>query len=639
MEFRQKSWLLWTIVALIGLVLLAFLLDWWPFLRGGYGWRWPYVAPTWNRLPRMLPALLVLILYVAGLRFLNRRAGKLFLLLVFVVSLLLPIALLYWWGEPLRQLFTRTISGLTTGGFAVATQITNWQETWSHWPDLMPGWESTSSHMAVSPPGWPLLYHAFMLGLARLPTLSNSAGMAVRPLVCDNVPLMNLSNAQFAASWLGIAAPLWVALTVFPMFAWLRSAAGTETAKVAIAWWPLVPSLAMFLGTLNSPYPLVATLIVWWLWSGLQAQSSWRGRGLLVLAGAVTAVAILFSFSFVPLLLFAALLAWVAGWRREGEAWSLAVKRPFHTGFFFALGLLLVFGLYTIALGHSPLDIWRSTTAYHFDLERPYFPWLWLHSWDFVIFFGLPAFSLFLLSLSDRRRGAGFQLSLSLALCLFIVVLSGTARGETGRIWSLFMPVALVGTAVTYTQLSLKFQRIFFSLQMGWLVGLFIVLPTTGSAIAAPPAYADIAFPPDPATVIPVAANFEDVLVLRGFQANGDAAEQAIRLNLIWEKPSPMAVPYFFSVIPVGPAGQVAAPFTWQPFDYQFPTTCWAQAAGPLVDQVEVPLGEAAATGDWWLSLTVFALPPGGEPQPLTVQTTAGTAETQIGLGPVSFSP
>jgi hypothetical protein len=206
---------------------------------------------------------------------------------------------------------------------------------------------------------------------------------------------MNLSNAQFASSWLGVAAPLWMALTVFPLYGLARASVGANAAKTAVAWWPLIPSVSMFLATLNSPYPLVAITIVWLLWAGLASERRWVSAVQLGLAGALTAVAILFSFAFVPLLLFAGILAWVVGWKQKEETWKQAVKRPLRAGLFFGLGLLLLFGLYFIWTGHTPLAIWQSTTLYHFELDRPYWPWLWLHSWDFVIFFGLPALCLF----------------------------------------------------------------------------------------------------------------------------------------------------------------------------------------------------------------------------------------------------
>jgi hypothetical protein len=633
-DFGRRRWLIWGIVIFSSVILLAFLLNLWPDLRGGYGWRWPYVAPTWDRLLRLLPTFLLLLVYSLGIYFLRKWIGWVYLIWVFAGALAIPLALLYWWGDPLNQLFLRTISGMTTGGFAVAHQVTDWREALRMWPEMMPAWESTSSHMAVSPPGWPWLYGVVTKGFERIPRLGQAAGMMVRPLVCDNVPLMNLRNSQLASSWLGILAPVWVALTVFPFYGLARTSVGSDAAKTAVAWWPLVPSVSMFLATLNSPYPFVAVTIVWLFWAGLTNEKKWRSVVQLGLAGALTAVAILFSFAFVPLLLFAGILALIVGWKQNGETWVEAVKRPLWAGLFFGLGLLLIFGLYFIWTGHTPLTIWQSTTQYHFELDRPYWPWLWLHSWDFVIFFGLPAFCLFVLALLTPRREGGFQLSLALVLTLLIVVISGTARGETGRIWSLFMPVALVGTAVILIQLPIRFRGLFFALQAAWLVGLYAIMPTTGSGIPSPPDYANIAFPTGAGTIKPVSANFDNKLQLQAFQAEGQSAE--IILDLVWEVREQMEIPYFFSVLPVGPDGQTKPPITWQPFDYQYPTTCWHLADQPLVDRIIVPLGENVVEGDWWLSLTAFALPPEEEPQYLPVQTADGNMDTQVGLGPVS---
>ncbi|MCZ7668250.1 MAG: hypothetical protein M5U34_14220 [Chloroflexi bacterium] len=106
-------------------------------------------------------------------------------------------------------------------------------------------------------------------------------------------------------------------MTIFPLYGLARAAAGAESAKTAVAWWPLIPSVSMFLGTLNSPYPFVAALVVWLLWAGLTNDERGRGGVQLGLAGVLTAVATLFSFAFAPVLLFAGILAW-GGWLETG---------------------------------------------------------------------------------------------------------------------------------------------------------------------------------------------------------------------------------------------------------------------------------------------------------------------------------
>lgn len=628
-------------IVLPGLLLLcvllvaAFLFDWWPGLRGGYGWRWPYVQPELNRLPRLLPAVLTLVIYGLGLRLGWKRPSWFFLLWCFLAAFALPVALLFWWGHPLELLFTRTLSGMTTGGFAVATHIQSPAETLRQWPALMPGWEAVSSHMAVSPPVWPLLYHALMGWLEATPGLSGVAGMVVRPYLCHDVPVMELSNGQLAAAWLGMAAPLWAALAIFPLYGLARQAAGAPAARWAAAWWPLIPSLAMFLGSLNSPYPLLAATLSWLLWSGLVAKRPFLSPILLLLAGSLTAVAIFVSFAFVPFLLFAGLLAWIVNWKQPAERWGQAVKRPFLAGAFFGAGLLLVQFAYTAWTGHTILDIWQSTTLYHFELDRPYWPWLWLHTWDFIIFFGPPAFALFLLTLFGRPATPAHHLALALSLTLFIVVLSGTARGETGRIWSLFMPVALVGTAVALHHIPSRYQIAFSASQATWLITLYAVLITIGSGYESPPDFTSIAFAPGSTPPVPVSADFGDSLRLQAFSARYEAETEHIILDLYWEARRQMAIPYFFAATLVAPDGRVQPSVNWQPFDYQFPTTCWHSVSPPLMDRISLPVGAQPVSGEWWISLAAFALAADNQPLRLPVVQMDGSVDDQVGLGPV----
>jgi hypothetical protein len=80
--------------------------------------------------------------------------------------------------------------------------------------------------------------------------------MGLRPFLCHYVPIMNLSKVQLTSSWLGVAAPFWAALTIIPLYYLARSAANEAAARMAIAWLPIVPSVAMFLGSLNTPTPI-----------------------------------------------------------------------------------------------------------------------------------------------------------------------------------------------------------------------------------------------------------------------------------------------------------------------------------------------------------------------------------------------
>jgi hypothetical protein len=592
------------------------------------------VRPEIKQLVWILPAALAITLYFLGVRKLRTASAAYYLIWCILGATIIPITLLIWWGDPFELLFTRTVSGLITGGFSVATKMVNLDSTLQQWPSMMSALKSESIHVALSLPGWPIVYYGFARLLEAVPLVSKPMGMVVRPFLCNNVPIMNLSNAQLASSWLGIAAPLWAALTVIPLYFLGRSAADETVARKAIAWWPLVPSLAMFLGTLNTPTPLISMTIVYLLWIGLarvKVGVNWQ----LILAGALTAVAISLTFAFVPLLLFAGLLSLITWHLDRDKSWIFELRKPILAGFQYGVGLLLVFAVYTVFSGHTPFDILKNSMLIHLDLKRDYWPWLWLHSWDFIIFVGLPAFGLFVLGMTRWGRPRMRQLAITLGVTLIIIVLSGTARGETGRLWLFFMPLVLLVVADILVQLPPRLRYGLVACQVIWLLILFAILPTTGRGYAAPPSYEDIAFSPGNGNVVSTAVDFDGLLQLDGYSVEYDNLENAFIVDLHWSEKQQLAVPYFFSALLVAPDGAVLPAKDWQPFDYQYPTTCWQNDGVPLIDRISLPLGENSEVGEYWLSLSIFQISSEGEVMRLPVKLPDGGQDTQVGLGPI----
>jgi hypothetical protein len=163
-----------------------------------------------------------------------------------------------------------------------------------------------------------------------------------------------------------------------------------------------------------------------------------------------------------------------------------------------------------------------------------------------------------------------------------------------------------------------------------------MILPTTGQSYAAPPAYEDVAFSPSTGTVIPTAVDFGGQLQLDGYSATYDVGENAFVVDLLWRAKQQIAVPYFFSALLLAPDGSVLPAVDWQPFDYQYPTTCWHMAGSSLIDRIRLPMGENSPDGDYWLSLSLFYITENGEMIRLPVTSPAGEDDTQVGLGPLT---
>jgi hypothetical protein len=160
---------------------------------------------------------------------------------------------------------------------------------------------------------------------------------------------------------------------------------------------------------------------------------------------------------------------------------------------------------------------------------------------------------------------------------------------------------------------------------------LLIVLASTWNVIAA-----DLT-PPDrsPGAVNasrPANAQFDDAFQLVSWDAESDA--NAITLRLNWQADAAMTTTYWFSALLVGPDG-AALPeaVVWQPLQTRYPTTCW-RPGETIGDMISLPLPADAQAGEWWISLAAFGDEVGQERLPVTLSD--GSADNQVGLGPVS---
>ncbi|MBN1400921.1 MAG: hypothetical protein JXA74_08780 [Anaerolineae bacterium] len=631
---RSRERIVWLVVlASLGLVVVL-LLDLWPWLRGGYGWRWPYDRPRLSDLKRLWPLGLTLALYGGGLRLLRSRCTDLYVAWCFLGAIAVPLACLAWSGCPLELLFTRTVSALTTGGFTLGARVVDPIEALRRWPEYMLSARDFSSHMAISPPGWPLAYALLTRALERLPTLAERLALPLRTFQCHNIPLMRLSNPQIASAWLGIAAPLWAAAAALPLYALARRLTDALTARWAVALWPLVPSLALFSGTLSTPYPLLSVTAAWLFGRGLTGpRRRWLWLGL---AGALSALSIAFSLSFVPLILLFGLWTLLhLPWTRGRSADS--ARRAASVGTAYALGLALVVAV-GVLLGANPLAILRTSFDFHLHhIDRPYWPWLALHTWDLGLFMGVPLCALALLASRSRNAGAAGPLALATTLTIAAQVLSGTGRGETGRIWLFFMPLWLGGAALILRDLSPRARRAALAAQMVWLLVCVMVLRTVGTGLHAPPTWVEVSVGPT-SPIIPIAeARFGSHLALIGYGAQQELGAEALTLNLQWRIEGQIDAPYYFSALLVSPQGPQGQAVDWQPFDVRYPTTCWHLTDDPsaLVDHVTLPLESGHPSGDWWLSLSAFVLDADGSPNRLPVRTPSGELDEQLGLGPI----
>ncbi|MCU0513135.1 MAG: hypothetical protein MUE40_11255 [Anaerolineae bacterium] len=587
---------------LLTLALAALLVtDALPLLRGGevFNWQWPYV-PAWVAQPArvlLLTGAVALYGLAAGWS-LRRPTARLALLIAFVGSALLPYGVVWLrHSDPLLELFRRTISGVTTGPHLLAARI-DWQNPaeWQDWVAVMDEYHDLSVHAGQSPPGLVLFYAGLNQLLAWSPPLAQTLYTALLPEQCHNSNLLNYTPAEWASAWFGMLMPLWAALTVFPLYRLGRSLVAEPAGRGAALLWALFPAVAMMSPSWNVLYPAVCMVAFGLLRRGLPRPS---GAGYFSVAGLLTGALIFANLSVVPLALlfgFYTLLHYMAH-ERGRRPWL----RPVRVGLWYGAGVLLLPGLYLLLTGTSPLAILARAFDTHLDLDRPYGPWMWMHFWEWALFGCLPAVLVWLAGLrrswpwsgsgswSGRSPGSGSGaavLPAALALTLLVMLVSNTARGETGRVWLFFAPFAVLCAGLCLRQAAAPAVTAWRGLLLAQ-AALLLALATTWDVMAAPDLRPTPPAPAAHAGVIPAQVQF----------------------------------------------GQTGDSQVWQPAATRYPATCWRP--GDIVgDTVTLALPPAAAAGDWWLSLSAFAAVTAPLDR-LPVTLPDGTVDTQTGLGPV----
>lgn len=631
-------WLL-TLLATSVLIALALLFDVTSGLRGGSGWVWPYRKPTGQMMMQLIPTLTTVAIYLAGLQLLKNVGRKWFLGWVFAAAVIMPTVYLNLFGSPLFHLYSRTASLMTTGAHLKSLEFDSLLMLLQDWPNHMVGHEHGHTHVSISPPGWPAAYLIYTKLWDLFPLAADQLDSWMQPLYCDYLPIFELTDSQKASLWLGMLAPLWNALTVLPLF-YLGLELNMDAKRVrrAVGWWPLVPAASVFIATLNSPYPFLAVLTVYLLTMGLNRPKF--SHPLLFCAGFLCLFTIAVNFSLVPMALLCGL--WIAGWCLPAPFSTSYIQKVVGLGLQFAAGAVTFLLLYRLVTGHHLHSLVPLAMGQHLDLDRDYLPWLWLHLWDVILFVGLPIFGLFALSLASGAMTRVRRFSLAVLLTIVIMILSGTARGETGRVWMFFMPLFLFGVVEVLGGNRPKWTPPFLASQLLWYLVIIMIIPAVGISIFPTPNYATIAPPPlTNAPVHTVNANFDNTVWLQSFQGQYEAATNSIVLDFAWADEGPTDTNYLFSILAIDPSGTIQTNAEWLPVNFSYPTTCWGDDFGTLHDQITLPLDGTPLAGDWWFSLSAFSYSAAdGIATYLPVTLPDGSTDPQqTGIGPVPISP
>ncbi|GAB4574840.1 MAG: hypothetical protein Kow0077_23410 [Anaerolineae bacterium] len=625
--------LLLIIIEITVLFMFFIITDVVPDVRGGFGWwRWPYEPAAVGRSALLLAAIL---LYAGGAYALLRRGGRARWVLAWawLGTALLPYLVVFLrHDDVLAEMFTRTVSGLAAGHHLAAAEL-DWPAAIRQWPALMPTFFEHNIHMSTSPPGMVLFYAGLSALFDALPGLAVPLQRLLMPAQCHNFALLAYTPGEWASAAFGVLMPVWSAFAVLPLYTSTRRILSDQQARWAAIWWPLVPGIILFGASLNTLYPLLSLLIFEGLtrWQVNPARRFWLGG-----AGIVMGVATFTYFGFIPLLGFIGMYVLIILIARHGPRPLPILREGVPLALWFGAGMALPWLLYWLPSGVTPLDVLRSSMSVHLGLYLAYFPWVWLHLQEWMLFTGLPLSFLWLAAVL-RRPGIpaeqrGWFVGLALLITILVVDLSGTARAETGRVWLIYSPFVVIaaadGLARRYSHRATS--RVWIALT-ACQIGLTVALAISWNAMVS-----DLTPRPDPPGGIEVAraieADFGTRFTLTGWEVQG--AGDGLLLALNWEAHQQTTTPYWFVATLTTPEGDpIGEPVTWQPVEGRYPTTCW-RPGEQVGDRIRLPLPADAPPGPWQITLAIYANP--DDPRTaLPIRAGEGEPVTALVLGPV----
>lgn len=621
----KARWIVLT-AALVGAIAVVFAFDLTPWVRGGYGWRWTYdplSLPAW-----ILPVAAVTAYSIGAALLVRRSAAHALVAWSALGAVVLALAVTAAHeGDAVYGLFARTISKVGTGPFWLSATIDWTGGDWRDWTAVM---ASAGGHLSNLPPGWAMLYALLSGAGDALPAISQPISDALWPYQCHNFEVLAYSPGQVSAAVFGMLTPLWVGLTAIPLYRLTRRLSDERTARLAVVLWPLTPALAAFAGSMNTVYPLATLWAVGLLAAALAADRESRRLIAACGAGAISGVALFFNFAFAPLPLILGLFALAYGLRVERRAFVAIVRIGIAAG----IGFAVPWALFWMTTGLTPLDLIRASFEFHLDLDRPYAFWVVMHAWDWLVWAGVGLIVPAVVSAVGgwRARSGLGALSAALLVGMAIVTLSGTARGETGRVWLVFTPLLIAAGADGLSRVRPRAGHIaiFGAAHATLMLVLTMSISVMGLDVTPPPI-------PDVMTADrPVDATFVDgadapFARLTRWDAAPAGDQLAVRLTLdVLKRPQE---PYWIGSILVPASGDPIAAEPQQPRNADatiVPVTCWAPGASVTATVVQ-PLGTASLNGAY-LSIALYGAQAGGGP--LTVVTEAGE-ERQVGIGPV----
>ncbi len=566
MNFRNR----WPWLVVVGTAVFAALVfsDALPLIRGPLGWRWslnPNNLPWW-------PTLLAATLFLLGWWWLGRwltaarqqSATVIALIVLCLGTLALQAAMLTrFHPNPAAILYERLASDQASGYFSAAQEIEHLPTFLREFPERMPNFRA-DPHPRSKPPGIILLYWGWEQVAGWFPTLAATIGHWARGIICNNLWLATQSNAALTSNvMMAILTPIFSTLAILPAFGLANRFWGRQQAWLAAGLTALLPGRLIFTPHMDSVYPLLALVALFLVDTGLKRERPFWS----FLGGLCIGIATFMS-------LINGLIAVVVGLYVVGRLlptrnwWGLM-----RHGLAIFGGTFLLWGIYWASFGVTIWEIYAAAAPARHDLARSYTVWLSGNLYDFAIFAGLAPFLLALPWRGEPSNKSKAVLALLAAFwgTLLLFNLSGTIRGEVGRIWLMLAPFpALLAVRTVTTQTNRWLGTAILTSTLLTTVSMGGRWQTTEVEWPITPVSYQSAQIPNDAVVNQINLGSGITLAAHDIQSS-----EQLNLTLFWETAVRPDVPYTVFLHLLDANGNIIGQQDIMPQNGQLPTTCW----------------------------------------------------------------
>jgi hypothetical protein len=441
----MKRALLPLLLAAATLGLIALIAAQVPFANGPSEWKWPYRPPGLEMLGLVLAATLMipLVYWAAHDKETDWRWA---LPLLIILGWVLPLDVAQ--GQPggFRRTFDLLASRHTFGYVFDAGLAPDTRTLLAEWPTVSAG---LNQHSRTHPPGPLLAVRALDLAGRRLADREGERGLvtfAAESLQRESGRAANRGRrvpqalaAPGTLVLLSFLLPLLSALSAWPLHRLaVRLGFSPGAALLAVAFWLTVPARSVFTPSLDQALPLPLL--------GAAALAAGGGRVRAILAGALLALCVFFSYGYLAAVPLVGLLA-LTGGETGRFSWRPDRARILR-GLLLAAGFVLPWIVLALATGYDPVASFQAAMAQHRSIAvatRSYATWLAWNPWDLLLLLGPVVLGLAALDLrrrDDERPVAHAALAWGWWALLLLLLVSGSVRGEVGRIWLFLMPFA-----------------------------------------------------------------------------------------------------------------------------------------------------------------------------------------------------